>query len=81
MKKTKNEDTVGIIQVNVRSLVVGNEVMTSDGGFGRILAVDPVLDPRGGVYEAESDEVIVRLDKATLVSTVLMSGSVTVKAA
>jgi hypothetical protein len=68
-------------EIPVKLLTVGRTVRANDGAFYPVVFVDPVLDPRGNVYETETNQAIVRLDMKSHVSTVLMSGSVTVEAA
>ena len=69
------------VKVLARNLVPGNMVRANDGGLYRVISVDLVIDPRGGVYEAETDEVLVRLERESVIGQELMRGEVTIEAA
>ena len=69
------------VKVLARNLAPGNMVRANDGGLYRVISVDLVIDPRGGVYEAETDEVLVRLERESVIGQELMRGEVTIEAA
>jgi hypothetical protein len=81
MSKKKTSETVEVSLLDASKLLPGHMVQANDGGFYKVVTVDLVLDPRGGVYEAESNEVIALLDAGDRKFQELIKGSVTIKAA
>jgi len=67
--------------IAVMELRPGHLVVANDGTSRRVLAVDPVLDPRGGTYESTTTEVIAKLQSEDAVVLELFSGTVNVAAA
>lgn len=75
MKKRKVENN--FVEVHVTQLTSGSIVASNDSKFV-VVRVDPIIDPRGGVYEDNTTEVIASLENGT---SVILSGIVTVIAA
>lgn len=85
-KKKKTEEAIetaveGTTSLHVLSLVRGQMVQANDGGFYRVVTVDPVLDPRSGVYESETNEALVRFERGESVGIEVMKGHVRILAA
>ena len=68
--------------VPLRQLQTGDMVQANDGTFRKVVTIDPVIDPRRGVYETESRQAVVRLASTvdTSVTVELLQDDVTVAA-
>jgi len=79
MKKSKKED--GSVELPVVGLLSGSIAQANNGEFYKVISVDPVLDPRGGVYEGNAAEALVRFEKGEKCEDEIISGMVRVRAA
>jgi len=68
--------------VPLQQLRTGDMVQANDGTFRKVVTIDPVIDPRSGVYEADSRQAVVRLASVTdtSVTVELLQDRVTVAA-
>jgi hypothetical protein len=82
MKKTKTTTETDLTdELPVISLVPGQLAQANDGGFYRVVVVDPILDPRLGVFEGETTEAVVRFDKGGTCVEEIVRGMVRVRVA
>jgi hypothetical protein len=80
-QRTTTAATDVTTELSVLSLVPGQLAQSNDGGFYRVVVVDPILDPRGGVYEGETAEALVRFDRGDTCEFEIVRGMVRVRAA
>ena len=83
--KNKKEKTVTetqqLMELSVHELTKGMMAQANDGSYYKIVFVDPIVDPRGNVYEKDTIEALVRFDKGNKHEDEIVTGMIRVMAA
>ena len=80
-KKEKVKTDTQIIKLPILELTTGVMAQANDGSYYKVILVDPIIDPRGNVYEKDTIEVLVRFDKGSKHEDEIVTGTIRVQAA
>lgn len=69
------------MQLRACDLVPGQFAQANDGEFYEVVSVDPILDPRGGVYESQTEEAVVCFSTQSSNKKEILRGLVSVRQA